>query len=186
MSEMWRKIIFKYIFCLFVCLDFDISVPIKLKKSKPPIPPTTTEQPIKTLIPQLLNTNERIKLKGAIFCHVNKIAWLAQLRFSAMLGNQKCKGAIPSFMANDNLFCYHLTSRLHNFAFDTISSHTNMVSRVGILEMIRPRIAVKARRFSLHENVSGIAFLNSRTNHHVRSSVIVRHPGRELISKRMT
>ena len=141
-----------------------------------------TEQPIKTRIPPLLNINELIKLKGAIFCHVNKIAWLAQLRFSAMLGNQKCKGAIPSFMANDNLFCYHLTSRLHNFAFDTISSHTNMVSRVGILEMIRPRIAVKARRFSLHENVSGIAFLNSSAIQHARSSFRNRHPDFDTIS----
>ena len=45
---------------------------------------------------------ELIRLKGAIFCHVNQIAWLVQFKFSAMLGNQKCAGVIPSFIANAN------------------------------------------------------------------------------------
>ena len=31
-------------------------------------------------IPQLFSSNELIRLKGAIFCHVNKIAWLFQFK----------------------------------------------------------------------------------------------------------
>lgn len=41
---------------------------------KPPSPPTTTEQPIKILTPPMLGLKDLIKLRGAIFCHVNKIA----------------------------------------------------------------------------------------------------------------
>ena len=86
----------KFRFFAHTCKNFSYNFTIKNGKSGL----KNFLQLIRILIPQMLNSNELIKLKGAIFCHINKIAWLVQFKFSAMLGNQKCTGAIPSFMAN--------------------------------------------------------------------------------------
>jgi len=40
---------------------------------------------------------------GASFCHVIKIILFIQSKFSITFGNQKCNGAAPNFIINDNI-----------------------------------------------------------------------------------
>jgi hypothetical protein len=62
----------------------------------PPRGPTTLDEMTKiNKINKLLAGNNRVK--GAIFCHVRRIAPLFQLISSITWGNQKWVGAIPDF-----------------------------------------------------------------------------------------
>ena len=64
---------------------------------KPLIAPVRADVKAKNIKIEGLYNIDKI-IKGEIFCHVSKITELIQLKPSIVSGNQKWKGAIPSFI----------------------------------------------------------------------------------------